>query len=46
MEDKYILVGLLQGKIPLRKQRCRWKDNMKFEFKETSVRVWVGFMWL
>jgi hypothetical protein len=29
-----ILVGKLQRKIPLRRSRCRWEDNIKMDVRE------------
>jgi hypothetical protein len=31
-----ILVGKPEGKISLRKPRCRWEDNIKMDLKETA----------
>jgi hypothetical protein len=40
-----VLVGKPEGKRPLARSRCRWKD-IKWIFKKWDVRVWTGFIWL
>jgi hypothetical protein len=48
MEEKRnvyrLLVGKPEGKIPLRKLRCRWIDNIKMDLLEIGVNVvdWIG----
>jgi hypothetical protein len=32
-----ILVGKPEGKIPLRKPRCRWEDNSKMDLREIGL---------
>jgi hypothetical protein len=31
------LIGKSQGKRPLRRPRCRWKDNIKMDHRETGL---------
>jgi hypothetical protein len=33
-EKDRIIVGKLEGKIPLQRGRCRWDDNIKIYLKE------------
>jgi hypothetical protein len=32
-----VLVGRPEGKRPLRRPRCRWEDNIKFDLREKGV---------
>jgi len=42
MRNAYkILVREPEGKRPLGRPRCRWKDNIRMDFK----RRWEGKMW-
>jgi hypothetical protein len=35
-----------EGKQPIRKTKCGWKDNIEIGFKETGGgRAWTGFIW-
>jgi hypothetical protein len=38
-----ILVGKLEGKIPLRRPRRRWVDNIKMDLREVG---WDGRDWI
>jgi hypothetical protein len=38
-----ILVGNLEGKRPLRRQRCRWVNNIKMDLREIG---WVDVDWI
>jgi hypothetical protein len=38
-----ILVGNLEGKRPLGRQRRRWVDNIKMDLRETG---WGGMNWI
>jgi hypothetical protein len=38
-----ILVGKPEGKIPPRRPRCRWVDNIKIDLRETG---WDGLDWI
>ena len=38
--------GEPEGKIPLERPRCRWKDNIKMDIQEVGREAWIGFMWL
>jgi hypothetical protein len=37
-----ILVGILEGKRPLRRPRCRWEDNIKMDLTDIG---WRGMNW-
>jgi hypothetical protein len=43
-----ILMGMLQGKRPLGRQRRRWVDNIKMDLREIGWdgMVWTGSIWL
>jgi hypothetical protein len=41
-----VLVGKPEGKIPLRRPRNRWKDNIKMDLQEVGRGVWTTFSWL
>jgi hypothetical protein len=41
-----VLVGKPEGKIPLRKPRHRWEDNIKADLQEVGCGVWTGLSWL
>jgi hypothetical protein len=38
-----ILVGRPEGRRPLGRPRCRWKDNIKMELQEVG---WGGMDWI
>jgi hypothetical protein len=40
-----LLFGKPEGKRPLEKPRCRWKDNIKMNI-QSVWRVWTGLIWL
>jgi len=40
-----LLVGKPEGKIPLRRPRHRWEDNIKMDLQEVGVGVWTGSSW-
>ena len=42
-EKRHIRVGKPEGKRPLGRPRCRWKDNIKMDLKEV---VWEGMDWI
>jgi hypothetical protein len=35
--DEKCLVGKPAGKKPLRRARCRWRDNIKMDFREIGL---------
>ena len=37
-----VLMGKPEGKKPLRRPRCRWKDNIKVDLQEVG---WGGMDW-
>jgi hypothetical protein len=38
MRNSYnILVGISEGRRPLGRLRCRWKDNIKMDLRENGV---------
>jgi hypothetical protein len=41
-----VLVGKPEGKRPLGRQRCRWKDGIRMDLREIDWGVWIGFEWL
>jgi hypothetical protein len=41
-----VLVGRSEGKRPLGKPRCRWKDNIKVDLREIGIDGGTGFIWL
>ena len=41
-----VLVGKPEGKRPLGKPRCRWKNNIKMDLRKWDVWVWTGSRWL
>jgi hypothetical protein len=41
-----VLVGKPEGKIPLGRPMCRWKDGIRMDLKEIGWGVWSGFTWL
>jgi hypothetical protein len=42
-----ILVGNQEGKIPLRKHRCSWEDNVKMGLNgKINVAVWLPLSFL
>jgi hypothetical protein len=40
------LLGRPEGKVPLRKTRSRWEDNIRMDLREISGKLWTGSMWL
>jgi hypothetical protein len=40
-----VLVGKPEGKRPLGRQRCTWKDGIKMALREIGWGVWIGFDW-
>ena len=46
-EERYIraLVKKSEGKRPLGKLRCRWKDNIKMNLRDVMA-AWTGLFWL
>jgi len=44
MKNAYnILLGKREGKRPLRRARCRWKDNIKIDINEIGQRTWQSY---
>jgi hypothetical protein len=41
-----VLVGKLEGKIPLGGPRRRWEDNIKMDLQEVECGAWTGLLWL
>jgi hypothetical protein len=44
-----ILVERPEGRRPLGRPRCRWKDNIKVDLwilGKQGLGMWIGFMWL
>jgi len=39
-------VGKPEGKIPLRRPRSRWEDNIKVDLQELGDGAWTGSSWL
>ena len=37
-----VLVGKPDGKRPLGRPGCRWKDNIKMDLQEVGYGVWTG----
>ncbi|KAJ4434603.1 hypothetical protein ANN_23165 [Periplaneta americana] len=44
INDYRVLVGRLEGKRPLARQRCRWEDNIKMDLREVGYddRDWIN----
>jgi hypothetical protein len=40
------LVGIPEGKKPLRRHRSRWEDNITMNVQEVGWGAWTGFIWL
>jgi len=40
-----VLVGRPEGKIPLGRPRCRWKDNIKIDLREMGIDG-ANWIWL
>jgi hypothetical protein len=40
------LVRKREGKRSLEKPRRRWKDNVKIDYQEVELEMWIGLMWL
>jgi hypothetical protein len=36
-----VLVGKSEGKRPLRRPRCKWKNNIKMDLQEVGCGVWT-----
>jgi hypothetical protein len=43
MQIGYLLVGKSEGKIPLRRPRHRWVDNVEMDLREIG---WGGMDWI
>jgi hypothetical protein len=41
-----VLVGKPEGKRPMGRLWCRWKDNIKRDLQEMGCGVWNGLSWL
>jgi hypothetical protein len=41
-----VLVGRPEGRRPLGRPRCRWKDNIKMYLQEVGWGAWTGLIWL
>jgi hypothetical protein len=41
-----VLVRRPEGKKALERQRRRWEDNIKMDFKEVEWQAWAKFIWL
>ena len=41
-----VLVWKPEGKKPLRRPRCRWKDNINMDLQEVAYGVRTGSSWL
>jgi hypothetical protein len=41
-----LLVGKPEGRRPLGRPRCRWRDNIKMDLLEIGVVLWTGLIWL
>jgi len=39
-----ILGWKLEGKVPFRRPRCRWKNNIKMHIRGVECWVWTGFV--
>jgi hypothetical protein len=37
-----VMVGKLEGKRPLGKQKSRWEDNIKMNLQEVGWGAWIG----
>jgi hypothetical protein len=47
MRDVYrLLVGRIEGKRQLGRQRCRWLDNSRMDLGEWDEVMWTGLVWL
>jgi hypothetical protein len=45
MRNAYnIVVAKPEGKTPLGRPRCRWKDNSRMDLRETSWKLWTGYI--
>jgi len=40
-----VLVGRLEAKRPLRRPRCKWKDNIKIDLQEVRCGTWTELIW-
>jgi len=41
-----VLVWKPEGKRPLGRPMCRWKDNNKMDLQEVGCGAWTGSSWL
>jgi hypothetical protein len=41
-----VLAGKPEGKRPLGRSMCRWKDGIRTDLRETGWWVLIGFDWL
>jgi hypothetical protein len=41
-----VSAGKHEGKIPLRRTRRRWEDNIKVDFQEVGCEGWTRLGWL
>jgi hypothetical protein len=41
-----VLVGNPEGKRPLARPRCRYKNNIKMDLQEMGCGLWTGSIWL
>jgi hypothetical protein len=41
-----VLVGKLEGKIPLGRPRSRWEDGIRMDLGEIGWGMWSGLSWL
>jgi len=39
-----VIVGTLEGKRPLGKPRCTWRDNIKLDLKDVGRREWIALI--
>jgi hypothetical protein len=44
--ERLVQVWKPEGKIPLRRPRRRWEDNIKMNLQNWDVGVWTGLSWL
>ena len=41
-----VLVGKPEAKIPLRRPRHRWEDNIKMDLQQVGWGAWTELIWL
>jgi hypothetical protein len=41
-----VLVGKAERRRQLGRQRRRWEDNIKMDFREVGSKAWTGLIWL